>query len=154
MITALTRQALAAAIVAAGVAFAPAATLAQSTPQQAAAHKAEKYKVVIQVSDNDPAKWNLALNNARNVQSDLRKDNVEVEIVAYGPGLPMLKADSKVAARLADALDHGIGLMACENTMRNAKAQKDDMYGGVSYVDASVVHIMKRQRESWAYVRP
>ncbi|MFY9314645.1 MAG: hypothetical protein WAO95_03690 [Burkholderiales bacterium] len=149
-----TRQALAAVLVAAGVAFTPALTHAQSAPNQAAAQKTGKYKVVIQVSDNDPAKWNLALNNARNVQVDLGKDNVDVEIVAYGPGLPMLKADSKVAGRLAEALDHNIGLMACENTMRSTKVQKDDIYSGVSYVDAGVVHIMKRQREGWSYVRP
>jgi intracellular sulfur oxidation DsrE/DsrF family protein len=114
----------------------------------------ERQQVVIQVSDADPAKWNLALNNARNVQADLGKDKVDVEIVAYGPGLGMLKADSKVAARLAQALDADIGLMACENTMRNTKVQKADMYAGIQYVDAGVVHIMKRQREGWAYVRP
>jgi hypothetical protein len=114
----------------------------------------ERQKVVFQVSDADPAKWNLALNNARNVQADLGKDKVDVEIVAYGPGLGMLKADSKVAARLAQALDADIGLMACENTMRNTKVQKADMYAGIQYVDAGVVHIMKRQREGWAYVRP
>jgi len=66
----------------------------------------------------------------------------------------MLKAESKVAGRLAQALDNNVGLMACENTMRNTKVKRDDMYGGVSYVDAGVVHIMKRQREGWAYVRP
>jgi len=66
----------------------------------------------------------------------------------------MLKADSKVANRLAQALDNSIGLMACENTMRNTKVTKADMYTGISYVDAGVVHIMKRQREGWAYVRP
>ena len=106
------------------------------------------------MSDGDPAKWNLALNNARNVQEDLGKQSVDVEIVAYGPGLAMLKSDSKVASRLAQALDNNIGLMACENTMRNTKVRKDDMYGGISYVDAGVVHIMKRQREGWSYVRP
>src|SRR5690349_8805053 len=93
----------------------------------------EKYRVVFQVSDNDPAKWNLALNNARNVQHDLGKDNVQIEIVAYGPGLQMLKAESKVAPRLAQALDRSVGLMACENTMRNTHVEKADMYGGISY---------------------
>jgi intracellular sulfur oxidation DsrE/DsrF family protein len=38
--------------------------------------------------------------------------------------------------------------------MRNTKTTKADMYAGISYVDAGVVHIMKRQREGWAYVRP
>jgi hypothetical protein len=114
----------------------------------------EKQKVVFQVSDNDPAKWNLALNNARNVQADLGKDKVEIEIVAYGPGLNMLKAESKVSARLAEALDNDVALLACENTMTNTKVTKADMYGGIGFVHAGVTHIMKREREGWAYIRP
>ncbi|HEX9397956.1 MAG TPA: DsrE family protein [Burkholderiales bacterium] len=113
-----------------------------------------KQRVIFQVSDNDPAKWNLALNNARNVQQDLGKDNVEIEIVAYGPGLGMLKAESAVAARLAAALDAGVGLLACENTMQNTKVTRADMYGGIRYVQAGVTHLMKRQQEGWAYIRP
>ncbi len=136
-----------------GMLFAPAGAHAQSTAKQAP-QKSERHRVVLQVSDADPAKWNLALNNARNVQEDLGKENVDVEIVAYGPGLPMLKGDSKVSARLAQALDNNIGLMACENTMHNTKVEKTDMYGGIGYVKAGVVHIMQRQREGWAYVRP
>ena len=53
---------------------------------------ADKSKLVIQVSENDPATWNLALNNAKNIQKDVGKDNVELEIVAFGPGINMLKA--------------------------------------------------------------
>jgi intracellular sulfur oxidation DsrE/DsrF family protein len=115
---------------------------------------AAKQRVIFQVSDNDPAKWGLALNNARNVQEDLGKDNVQIEIVAYGPGLNMLKAESKVADRLAGALDEKVGLIACENTMSNTHVTKDDMYSGIAYVKAGVTHIMKRQREGWAYIRP
>ena len=114
----------------------------------------EKHRVVFQVSDNDPAKWNLVLNNARNVQADLGKDNVQIEIVAYGPALAMLRIDSPVSARLAQALDGNIGLLACENTMQNTKVVKADMYGGIGYVQAGVTHIMKRQKEGWAYIRP
>jgi hypothetical protein len=127
-------------------ALVPGAALAQAKP--------DRYRVVLQVSDADPGKWNLALNNARNIQQDLGKGNVDIEIVAYGPGLAMLKGDSKVADRLAQALDSSIGLLACENTMRNTKVTKGDMYSGIAYVDAGVVHIMKRQREGWQYVRP
>ena len=116
--------------------------------------QAERQRVVLQVSDNDPAKWNLALNNARNVQEDLGRDNVQIEIVAYGPGLAMLKAESAAVPRLAGALDNGVELIACENTMTNTKVSRDDMYAGISYVKAGVSHIMKRQAEGWAYVRP
>ena len=120
----------------------------------AAAQLDGRQKVVFQVSDADLAKWNTTLNNARNVQTELGKDNVQVEIVAYGPGLEMLKAESKVAGRLAEALDNNVGLIACENTMINTKVGKSDMYGGIAYVRAGVTHIMKRQREGWAYIRP
>jgi intracellular sulfur oxidation DsrE/DsrF family protein len=115
---------------------------------------AAKQRVIFQVSDNDPAKWNLALNNAKNVQADLGRDNVQIEIVAYGPGLGMLKADSKVGDRLAAALDDSVGLIACENTMQNTKVTREQTYDGIAYVQAGVTHIMKRQQEGWAYIRP
>ena len=120
----------------------------------ALAQQGAKQKVIFQVSDADPAKWSLALNNARNVQAELGKENVLVEIVAYGPGLGMLKADSKVEARLAQAQTDNVVLLACENTMTNTKTTRADMYPGISYVMAGVTHIMKRQREGWAYIRP
>ena len=38
--------------------------------------------------------------------------------------------------------------------MQNQKKTKADMYPGIAYVAAGVVHLMKRQREGWAYIRP
>ena len=129
------------------------AALALPLPALAQQRKAKEH-VVIQVSDNDPAKWALALSNARNIQAELGKENVDIEIVAYGPGLEMMKAESKVADRLAAAMDANIGLIACENTMQNTKVNKDDIYDGVKFVQAGVTHIMKRQKQGWAYLRP
>ena len=111
-------------------------------------------RVVMQVSDNDPAKWNLALNNAKNVQVDLGAQNVAIEIVAYGPGLAMLKADSVAANRIAEAMGAGVKVVACENTMTNQKIAKDDMLAGIGYVKAGVVEIMQKQQAGWAYLRP
>ena len=115
---------------------------------------AAKHSVILQVTDRDTNRWQLALANARNVQTDLGADNVQVEIVAYGPGLDMLRSESTVAVGLAGALDASVRLIACENTMQNNKLTRDDMYSGVAYVQAGVTHIMKRQREGWAYIRP
>ena len=136
------------------VALLSAAFLAFVPLSGALAQQAAKQKVVFQVSDADPAKWNLALNNARNVQAELGADKVQIEIVAYGPGLGMLKRESKVEGRLAEAMQNNVGLIACENTMQNTKTTKEDMYSGIAYVPAGVTHLMKRQREGWAYIRP
>jgi len=127
--------------------FAPAA--AAQTEQVAA-----RSKVVIQVSDAETAKWNLALNNAHNVQSELGAANVDIEIVAYGPGIGMLKLDSPVANGVGEATAAGMKLVACEHTMHGQHLSHRDMLDGIGYVSAGVVEIMKRQQQGWAYVRP
>ena len=121
---------------------------------QSPAPPTTRSKVVIQMSDGDAAKWNLALNNARNLQSDLGASNVDIEIVTYGPGIGMLKSDSVVGNRVDEAMASGIKVMACENTMRGQKLTKADMLPNVSYVPAGVVEIMQKQQQGWAYIRP
>lgn len=138
----------------ASLAVAGAFLLGASAAVQAADKAAGKQGVVIQVSDKDPAKWNLALSNAKNVQADLGKDNVDIEIVAYGPGIGMLKVDTEAAGALEQAQKAGVKLTACQNTMRNQKLTEKDMHPAAGYVPAGVVQIMKRQQEGWAYVRP
>jgi intracellular sulfur oxidation DsrE/DsrF family protein len=130
------------------------AAAASLVAPDALADAAKQNRVVMQVSDNDPAKWNLALNNARNLQADLGASNVDIEIVAYGPGIGMLKAESVVGNRIADALGSGVKVSACENTMRGQKLAKSDMLDGIGYVPAGVVEIMQRQQQGWAYLRP
>lgn len=109
---------------------------------------------MIQVSDNDPVKWNLALNNAKNLQDDVGAANVDIEIVAYGPGIGMLKLESPTGSRVADAIKANIQVLACENTMRGQKLTRDDMLPALSYVPAGVTEIMTKQSEGWAYLRP
>ena len=114
-----------------------------------------KSRVVFQVSDNDPAKWGLALNNIRNVQDDLGgSDAVDVELVAYGPGIGILKGDSPMAKRIADALKSGVKVVACENTMKAQKLVYADMLPDIGYVPAGVVELMRKQQQGWAYIRP
>lgn len=139
-------------LVCAGLAISAVASAAGAKPDHAAATVMQK--VVIQISDNDPKKWTLALNNAENVQEDIGKGNVDIEIIAYGPGLPILKLDSPVAARVADAIADGVKVVACENTMRKTNLTKDDMLPNLSYVKSGVPEIMRRQQEGYAYIRP
>lgn len=135
-------------------AVAAVAFLALLPPVASAQKSAAGNKVVFQVSDPDPQKWNLALNNAKNLQDDLGADKVDLEIVVYGPGIGMLKADSAVAARIDQALKNGVKVVACENTMRAQKLAHADMLPKIGYVPAGVVELMKKQQEGYAYIRP
>ncbi len=130
------------------------AALAQTSPQANTNKASQPAKVVIQVSDAEPAKWNLALNNARNVQEELGAKNVEIEIVAYGPGLGMLKKDAVTSGRVDEASLAGIKVVACENTMRNQKLTRADIHAAASYAPSGVVQLMQRQSQGWSYIRP
>jgi intracellular sulfur oxidation DsrE/DsrF family protein len=110
--------------------------------------------VVIQVSEADPAKWEMALINARNVRKAYGDKNVGVEIVAYGPGLKMLRSDSAVASGLKEAKQNGVKLLACGNTMRMTNTTLEQLDHEVDVVPAGVVEIMERQQDGYAYVRP
>ena len=117
-------------------------------------YAADAAKLVVQVSTGDPKDWNLALNNAKNVQQELGAQNADIEIVVYGPGISMLKFDSAVANRIDEAVGDGVKIVACENTMTAQKLTKDDMLASAGYVRAGVIELMKKQKEGYAYIRP
>ena len=119
-----------------------------------AAEASAKEKVILQVSDADPAKWNLALNNVKNVQQAIGADKVDAEIVVYGPGIGMLKSDSVVANRIEEAKQSGVNIVACGTTMKVMKLTDADMLPRTAYVPAGVVEIMHKQAAGYAYIRP
>ena len=131
-----------------------AALLAAVLPVAARAQaQAVKNRALFQVTDNDPARWNMILNNMVNLKEGVGSEGVEIELVAYGPGIHMLKADSPVKHRIADAVKSGVQVNACQNTMDGMKFTPADMQSGIGYVPSGVVEVMKKQQQSWAYIR-
>ncbi len=131
-------------------------------PATADAAEVKVHRVVIHVDENDPARMNLALNNAANIDAYYkeRAEEAQIEIVAYGPGLHMLRADtSPVKDRIKSFGQNfdNIGFMACGNTKRNMgrNESKDvELLPQATVVPAGVVHLMERQEQGWSYVRP
>ena len=112
-----------------------------------------KERIVIQVSTPEPRMWNQALNYVENLQDLYGKDNVSIEIVALGHGIGVLKLDSPLANRVADALKRGASVQACQVTMQRQKLEKADMLPDIGYVPAGLGEIVKRQKEGWSYIR-
>jgi intracellular sulfur oxidation DsrE/DsrF family protein len=136
-----------------------AAALLQA-PLAVAAEKS--HKLAIHVDENSADRMNLVLNNAKNVTKyyKAKGEEVEIEIVAYGPGLHMLRADtSPVKTRIVTfaATYENVAFRSCGNTL-NAMTKKEgkappllDIAEGVP---SGVVHLMERQEEGWSYIRP
>ena len=134
------------------VAAGAAALVAIALPA-AAQSQPTKNRALFQITDNDPARWNLILNNMANLRDGVGGEGAEIELVAYGPGLLMLKADSPVKERLAEALKSGVKINACQQTMRGMKFVPGDMVPDIGYVPSGVVEVMRKQQQGWAYIR-
>ncbi|MFZ2100858.1 MAG: DsrE family protein [Oricola sp.] len=139
----------------------PLAALAALAMSAVSAFAADPHKLAIHVDENDPAVMNLALNNAANVKSfyDAKGESVEIEIVAYGPGLNMYVAESPVKDRIsAMALENpDLHFSACGNTLAamTKKAGHDiALMPEAKVVPAGVVRLMELQADGYAYVRP
>ena len=127
----------------------------QST--MAAEESKKKHKMVIQVSTDDPKTQKIALNNAVNVQKLIGIDNIDIEIVAYGPGLGLLTKKSKEADRVKSLALHDITFSACGNTMAKVEkktGKKPQLTEGVKVVEAGVARIMELQEQGYSYIRP
>ena len=122
------------------------------------------HRVAIQVDQNDPQVMNLALNNATNVIEYYRAKNedVDVDIVTYGPGLHMLRTDtSPVQDRLKRlkelAFPGKIQFSACNNTrqgMEKTEGHAISILPDATIVPSGVVRLMELQEQGWSYVRP
>ena len=131
-----------------------AAVLAAILPVAARAQaQVVRNRALFQVTDNDPARWNMILNNMTNLKEGVGSEGVEVELIAYGPGILMLKADSPVKHRIADAMKSGVHVNACQNTMDGMKLTPADTQPAIGYVPSGVVEVMKKQQQGWAYIR-
>ena len=129
-----------------------------------AAEATKPHRVAIQVDQNDQQVMNLALNNATNVIEYYRAKNedVEVDIVTYGPGLHMLRADTSPVQdrikRLKDMVFPGkIQFSACNSTkqgMEKAEGHAISIVPDAIIVPSGVVRLMELQEQGWSYVRP
>ena len=129
-----------------------------------AADEKKQHRVSIQVDQNDPQVMNLALNNATNVIESYRAkgEDVDVDIVTYGPGLHMLRTDTSPVAdrikRLKDMAFPGkIQFSACNNTkqgMEKTEGHAIPILPEATIVPSGVVRLMELQEQGWSYVRP
>ena len=122
------------------------------------------HRVAVQVDQNDPQVMNLALGNVTNVIEYYRAKNedVEIDIVAYGPGLQMLRADTSPVQdrvkRLKDMIFPGkIQFSACHNTMQNMEKTEGHpikIVAEATEVPSGAVHLSELQEQGWTYLKP
>lgn len=120
------------------------------------------HKLAIHVDEDDPARMNMALNNAQNARAyyEGKGETIAIEIVAYGPGLTMLRKDtSPVADRISVmALENpGLTFSACGNTlagMTKKAGHPIELVSEANVTPSGVVRLMELQQDGYSYLRP
>lgn len=117
---------------------------------------AEK-RVVLQISDNDPFKQTLVLNVASNLIKHYGTDKVDVEIVAFGPGLRLLFKENSNVPRIQSLAQEGVAFSACENTIAGMSRQlghPPELNPTATPVSAGVVRIMDLVDQGYQLIKP
>jgi intracellular sulfur oxidation DsrE/DsrF family protein len=84
-----------------------------------------------------------------------RGTEAEIQIVAFGMGIQMLKDDAVVANRVREAIKAGgTQMVACENSMGRFKLTKDMMADNIVYSETGVIYILEKQHQGWSVIRP
>jgi len=123
-----------------------------------------EHLVSIQIDQNDPAIMNLVLNNANNIMEYYKSkgETVAIEVVAYGPGLHMMRTDtSPVQERIKRTIDasfpSSIKFSACNNTKEGMEKQEGKAISIVAQaelVPSGAVRLIELQEQGWQYLRP
>ena len=114
-------------------------------------------KVVLQISDNDPFKQTLVLNVANNLVKHYGPDQVDVEIVAFGPGLRLLFSENANKDRIQSLADNGVRFAACGNTVRNMSkilGEEPVLNKNATTVSAGVVRILDLEKQGYKLIKP
>lgn len=120
------------------------------------------HRVVVQLSQNDPAVMNMALNNVENLVKFFQDkgEAVEVEFVAYGAGLNIFRADtSPVKDRLTaiSATMKNVTFSGCGNTLANQSRMENkeiSLIPEARIVPTGIARIVELEEQGWTYVRP
>jgi len=111
-------------------------------------------KIVLSLSESELSRVNEVIGNVGNIQRFYGADNVEIALVAYGPGLRAVLKTSPVADRIRSLLAIGIKVVGCGATMESMNLGKEALIPGVIVTANGIPYIVEQQLGGWVYVRP
>ncbi|MGF1562570.1 MAG: hypothetical protein ACFB3T_10365 [Geminicoccaceae bacterium] len=120
-------------------------------------------RVALHVDENDPQTMKIALNNAQNIQDyyDEQGEEVEIAVIANGPGLHMFLAEGSPVGDRIEQMSLAIptiSFQACGNTHAAMTRQNNgvapELLAEVEMIPSGAVQLIELQQDGWAYLRP
>lgn len=114
--------------------------------------------IVLQLSDQDPLKQDAVLDVANNLIKHYGSpDVVDIEIIAFGPGMRLLLEGNTREARIASLVESGVRFIGCMNTvdtMERKTGKRPALNEHTIPVQTGVAHVVERARQGYVLVRP
>lgn len=128
------------------------ASAAKAMPSAGTSHR-----LVIQVNKGEKELQDHVLSSIVNLQKFYGMDDIEMEVVAYGPGIWLVTEKSAFRQRVESLLLQNVTFTACGNTLAaiEAKAGKrPKLLDGVKETEAGISRLIELQEKGWSYLSP
>jgi len=116
-----------------------------------------EHKIVLQLSDNDPRKQALVISVANNLLKFYDPDKVAVEVVAFGPGIDLLRSENPSRKQVESLIAQGVRFDVCLNTVDTVEREtgrRPDIMPGATPVQVGVGQILFLTENGYTLVRP
>lgn len=117
----------------------------------------QTHRLVIQVNHREEDIQDHILSNIVNLQKHYGMDNIEMEVVAYGPGIWLLTDKSAFTKRVESLMLQNVVFTACGNTLDTLEARdgkRPALIEGVEETAAGISRIIDLQEQGWSYLSP
>src|ERR1700754_232236 len=116
-----------------------------------------EHKIVLQLSDNDPYKQALVLSVANNLLKFYDPDKVAIEVVAFGPGIDLLRSESTSRKQVESLIAQGVRFDVCLNTVdtiARETGKRPDIIPLAIPVQVGVAQVLSLTENGFTMVRP
>jgi intracellular sulfur oxidation DsrE/DsrF family protein len=116
-----------------------------------------EHRIVLQLSDNDPRKQALVISVAYNLLKFYDPDKVAIEVVAFGPGIDLLRTDNASRSRVESLVAQGVRFDVCLNTVDTVEREtgkRPDIIPAATPVQVGVGQILSLTENGYTLVRP
>jgi intracellular sulfur oxidation DsrE/DsrF family protein len=116
-----------------------------------------EHKIVLQLSDNDPRKQGLVISVANNLMKFYDPDKVAIEIVAFGPGIDLLRPENPNRKAVESLVAQGARVDICLNTVDTIEREagkRPEFIAAATPVQVGVAQILFLTENGYTLVRP
>jgi intracellular sulfur oxidation DsrE/DsrF family protein len=116
-----------------------------------------EHRIVLQLSDSDPRKQGLVISVANNLLKFYDPDKVAIEVVAFGPGIDLLRPENANRKLVESLVAQGVRVDVCLNTVDTIEREtgkRPDIIPAATPVQVGVGQILSLTENGYTLVRP